>query len=621
MFIDPLPEERAPWWRPRASTLAGLRLVRDAGPVMAPALVAVAVFEGLLPTAFTVVSGRLVAAADTAQEGVGLDSPAGRRLLVALLVVAAVFLVGEVTQHVRFAVAEGFHYRVEGRRRERAMDAALAPAGVSHLEDAEVQDTLRLAARTEWPDTGAFAVAVFGMTTTRVTAVTSAVLVAGFRWWLGAGLLVLWAWAGRVMRRGQAESWSDTAGRLRRAEYLRDLAFENLAAKELRLFGFGGWLLEGFSAGWQSVMRDVWRRRRSVHLQMTLAFAAVLVAHVGAFAVVAQAARAGELDAARLVVVVPAVLAVARFGQTDDYTLAFALGAVALPAVDASARIVAQPRFTMAGDRPADGLPRREIRFEDVRFAYPTRPGRAICDGLDLQIEAGRSLGIVGANGAGKTTLVKLLARLYDPAGGRITVDGVDLRELEPRQWQRRVAAIFQDFARFELTAADNVGFGAVEHLDDHGRLHDAAGRVGALDLVESLPHRWETVLSRRYDDGVDLSIGEWQKLALARAIFAVECGAAVLVLDEPTANLDVRAEVELFDKFLDVTRGATTILISHRFSTVRRADRIVVLESGRVVEAGTHAELVALGGHYAAAFGLQAARYETGDPAGASHG
>jgi ATP-binding cassette subfamily B protein len=233
-----------------------------------------------------------------------------------------------------------------------------------------------------------------------------------------------------------------------------------------------------------------------------------------------------------------------------------------------------------------------------------------VYEGLSLRIEAGRSLAIVGVNGAGKTTLVKLLARLYEPTAGRITVDGVDLREIDPHAWQPRVAAIFQDFVRYELTAADNVGFGAVAVQGDLERLRSAAARVGVLDLVESLPGGWSTILSRRYEDGTDLSGGQWQRIALARALFAVEAGAGILVLDEPTANLDVRAEVDLFDRFLEVTQGATTVLISHRFSTVRRADRIVVLDQGRVVEEGTHAELLAAGGRYAASFRLQAERY-----------
>jgi len=206
-------------------------------------------------------------------------------------------------------------------------------------------------------------------------------------------------------------------------------------------------------------------------------------------------------------------------------------------------------------------------------------------------------LAIVGDNGAGKTTLVKLLARLYDPGEGRITVDGRDLRTLDPLAWRQRLAAVFQDFVHYELSAADNIGFGAPQRLHDTEALRRAATRAGALDLIERLPSGWATVLSPGYAGGVDLSGGQWQRIALARALFAVEAGAGVLILDEPTAALDVRAEAELFDRFLSLTQGLTAIIVSHRFSTVRRADRIAVLAEGRIVEQGTHAELLALGG------------------------
>ena len=257
----------------------------------------------------------------------------------------------------------------------------------------------------------------------------------------------------------------------------------------------------------------------------------------------------------------------------------------------------------------AADLPAQAIRFEGVRFRYAGRGDDALA-GLDLEIPAGRSLAIVGDNGAGKTTLVKLLVRLYDPDEGRITIDGRDLRIIDPLSWRQRVAAVFQDFVQYELSAADNVGFGAPQRQDNRVALRRAADRAGALAVIESLPRGWETILSPRYEGGVDLSGGQWQQIALARALFAVEAGARVLILDEPTAALDVRAEAELFDRFLSITQGLTTILVSHRFSTVRRADRIVVLDGGRVVEQGTHDELVAAGGRYAHMFLLQAGRF-----------
>jgi ATP-binding cassette subfamily B protein len=208
---------------------------------------------------------------------------------------------------------------------------------------------------------------------------------------------------------------------------------------------------------------------------------------------------------------------------------------------------------------------------------------------------------------------VKLLAGLYEPTRGRIAVEGIDLRELEPRAWQRRIAVIFQDYVHYELPARENVGFGSVSHLDDPSALARAAARAGALDMIEALPRGWDTVLSRQYTDGADLSGGEWQRIALARCLLAVESGARILVLDEPTASLDVRAEAEFFDRFVELTEGLSTILISHRFSTVRAAGRIVVLDGGRIREDGSHEELLALDGMYAEMFRLQAGRFDAG--------
>jgi ATP-binding cassette subfamily B protein len=233
-----------------------------------------------------------------------------------------------------------------------------------------------------------------------------------------------------------------------------------------------------------------------------------------------------------------------------------------------------------------------------------------VLDGLDLTIPAGRSLAVVGLNGAGKTTLVKLLARLVEPDAGRIAVDGIDLRDVDPEAWRARLGAIFQDFLHYELSVLDNVGFGAPRLVGDRERIGAVVERVGADEFVQTLPRRYETTLARSYEDGADLSGGQWQRLAIARALMAVEDGAGVLVLDEPTANLDVRAEAAFYERFLDLTAGLTTILISHRFSTVRRADRIVVLADGRVAEEGTHDELVAAGGRYAEMFRVQAERF-----------
>ena len=252
------------------------------------------------------------------------------------------------------------------------------------------------------------------------------------------------------------------------------------------------------------------------------------------------------------------------------------------------------------GSRRAPGMPAHQIRFRDVRFAYPGSQLNVL-DGFDVVIPAGSSLAIVGPNGAGKTTLAKLLCRLYDPQAGAIEVDGIDLRELDLESWRARVTAVFQDFIRFELSLRNNVA----PHGAPDDAIVTALTAAGAAHLADL-----DTVLARGYDLGTDLSGGQWQRVALARALCAVQLGAGLVLLDEPTAQLDVRGEAEIFERLLGATRSCTTILISHRFSTVRHADRICVLEHGRVVELGTHAELMALGGRYRTMFDLQAQRF-----------
>jgi ATP-binding cassette subfamily B protein len=280
-----------------------------------------------------------------------------------------------------------------------------------------------------------------------------------------------------------------------------------------------------------------------------------------------------------------------------------------------AARNIAQLRAELAPrplPRAAErhSAPHGHIRFEDVHFHYP-HSDREILSGLRLDLWAGTSTAIVGLNGAGKTTLIKLLARLYEPTAGRITVGGVDLRDVDPDVWRRELAVVFQDYLRYELDLGTNIRLGAPHRSAGETELRQALRWADAEDLETTLPAGFGTRLSSRFAEGVDLSGGQWQRVGLARAGYAVAGGASALVLDEPTAQLDARAEVAFFDRFLELTSGLTTVVVSHRFSTVRRADRIVVLAHGRIAEEGSHAGLLDRNGSYATLFRRQAERFQ----------
>jgi ATP-binding cassette subfamily B protein len=261
---------------------------------------------------------------------------------------------------------------------------------------------------------------------------------------------------------------------------------------------------------------------------------------------------------------------------------------------------------TKANALPAPRPIREGFSFENVSFSYPGND-RLVLDGLTFRLERGQRVALIGQNGQGKTTIVKLLTRLYDPTAGRILLDGVDLREYDLEDLCRQIGVIFQDFMRYEMTAAENIAVGRIEARGDRDQIHLAAQKSRASEVVARLPKGYDQLLGRRFEGGLDLSGGEWQKIALARAYLR---DAQVLVLDEPTAALDAQSEYDVFQRFSELTTGKIALLISHRFSTVRMADEIFVLEDGRIAERGDHNRLIAVGGRYADMFELQAASY-----------
>jgi ATP-binding cassette subfamily B protein len=415
--------------------------------------------------------------------------------------------------------------------------------------------------------------------------------------------------------------WDDVARDSREYEYFLDLGTGPASAKELRVFELASWIADRTRAPYLAMFGRVAAERRRIFFRPYIGFTiAGLVVVLGVLIAMAVLASGGAIDVAGVALGTQAVALAVMLGQYyPEADVLTQFGAQILAAIERVEKrrdeLTTADVVTTDPAEHADGLPLGEpltIRFENVSFRYPGS-SRAVLDGLDLELTAGRSTALVGVNGAGKTTLVKLLTRLYEPTSGRITANGVDIRDLDPDAWRRSVSVIFQDFVRYELSARDNIALGAAWADAGEAAVHQAAERAAISDVLEELPAGLDTVLSRGYDGGVDLSGGQWQRVAIARSLYALGQGSGVLVLDEPTSALDVRAEVEFFDRYVEITRGATSLLISHRFSSVRRADRIVVIADGRVVEAGDHTSLLGAEGHYARLFRLQADRFARG--------
>jgi ATP-binding cassette, subfamily B, bacterial len=562
---------------------------------LAAAWWAVLVCRGLLPAGFAVATGALVGAV---QGGRSLGGP--------LAAVGVVFVLLQVLTPIQQAIGANLGDRTAAWLYDRLTGACVAPPGLAHLEDPALTADLTAARDVDLGTTGPpLSISmdfIAGGLVELLSGLAAVVVLAGFAWW--APLLLGGAWLATHWLLRESSVWRDRAtdevrSAQRDADYLYRLAVDPPAAKELRLFGLAGWTVERFVARRRRLHELQYRATRLRERPLLWSLLLVVAANLVVCWALADAAADGRLDLDRLVV----------FAQVTVGASAIAFGGLNWAMDGAAAPVAASLRVTPAmaaagalpaGSRPADGLPSAGIRLRGVRFRYPGGD-HPVLDGVDLDIPAGSSLALVGRNGAGKTTLAKLLCRLYDPQDGAVEVDGIDLRELDLDRWRARITAVFQDFIRFELPLRDNVAPAGAD--DDTVRAALAAAGAGGLaDL--------DTVLARGHRGGTDLSGGQWQRVALARALCQVRLGAGVVLLDEPTAQLDVRGEAEIFDRILAATRHCTTILVSHRFSTVRHADRICVLEGGRVVELGSHAELMALGGRYRTMFDLQAQRF-----------
>jgi ABC-type multidrug transport system fused ATPase/permease subunit len=607
----------------RSGAVAAARLLVSAGGARTAAVVGVVLSGAAVSTLLVLATGVLIGAVPAAV-GAGLDSPAGQHLVRAMIGFAGLAVLQVLLTSLGSGLTGVLRLRVARAVDEKVMAASLGPAGIAHLEQPAHADRIRLATGDGTrPDL--LAQCLEAVLRPRLQALGLVVVLANFSWWAPAVLVGSAVLTYRQYLRVSATahaSMVDSAGVIRRSDYFRSLATDPDPAKEVRLFGLGGWAVTRMTAAWRTGMAPIWAGRRAATRTAQLATVPVVAAEALVFVALALAATRGQLSVAQVAIYAQAAIALPLLGWVGDPDYLLRQGLVGLRAmVELERSDGDRPGRASGGDRCADrerraepnggsapaGGPHRDIVLDRVRFAYPGSDRTAL-DGLSLRIPAGRSVAIVGANGAGKTTLIKLLARLYDPDGGRITIDGVDLRGLDPDVWRRRLAVVFQDFARYPLSLRANVALGDPGRATDRAALDDALAASGGGPLPDRLPAGWDTVLSPQLA-GVDLSGGQWQRVALARALFAVPPG-GVLVLDEPTANLDVRAEAELFERLLALAGGTTTILISHRLSGVRRADLIYVLDEGRVVESGTHADLMALGGRYAGMFRLQAARF-----------
>lgn len=389
-------------------------------------------------------------------------------------------------------------------------------------------------------------------------------------------------------------------------DYIRLLGASNQSAKEVKIFGLGTHLSERY----HEVSERIYEENKKVAVKRAgVGFLLNLVStggYYGAYAVVLIRTLAGAISVGTFTFLTGAFSRSRMF--IEKILQSFTdISEQALYLKDLFEFFEMEPGIrSVPGALPAPRPIRAGFEFRDVGFAYPGST-RMVVDHINFRLEPREKIALIGENGAGKTTLVKLLARLYDPTAGQILLDGTDLRDYNVEDLRKEIGVIFQDYMRYELLAKENIGFGKIEALTDQDRIESAAQKSLAFQVIGKLPNGYDQMIGRRFEGGVDLSGGEWQKFALARAYMR---DAQLLILDEPTATLDARAEYEVFRRFAELTRDRMAVLISHRFSTVRMADRILVLENGQIREQGTHHQLVTLGGRYAELFELQAAGY-----------
>jgi len=578
--------------------------------------------RGLLPAGFAVAIGALVGAVERA------DS-----VTLPLIATALVFTLVQTLGPLHQAVSSNLGNRLANALYDRITRTCVNPPGIGHLEDPELRQDLTAARDFDLglncpPLYIAMDFIASGLVEL-VSGLASALVLFAYAWWAPPVLALGWLsthWLLRESAVYRDRNTPEVRAASQHADYAFRLAVDAMAAKELRLFGLAEWIVDGFRAHRRRLFELRWEATRLRERSLVTSILVVLAANglvfgnlahdlilealpldqavtfataaVGA-ALIAFGGLSWALDGASAPVgaalrLGPAMRAAGALARSGEVTPVRGVASISVNPVEAPAIHVAQ----LAATAPSRA---HEIRFESVTFTYP-RTREPVLKNFSLHIPAGSSLAIVGQNGAGKTTLAKLLCRLYDPQEGAIWIDDSPLESLDIDEWRSQLTAVFQDFLRLELPLRDNVAPLGAPDLQIEAALR-AAGAAEHVSL--------ETVLARGYVNGTELSGGQWQRVALARSLCAVTRGAGVVLLDEPTAQLDVRGEYEIFGRLLAATRQATTLLISHRFSTVRQVDRICVLEHGCVTELGSHDELMQLGGRYRTMFELQAQRFD----------
>jgi ATP-binding cassette subfamily B protein len=595
-------------WRERLAALGQippvLGIVWRSGPAVVTAGIVVRVIASLLPVAILAISKVII---DDIVNVVARHQPVPRSLW---WLVAAEFAVAvgtsvsaRVLDYLDSLLADKYtrHVSVEVMKHSAALDviAYEDPVYYDRLERARVQATDRLA----------MIQSIGRLVQQVVTTLTLSISIVYFSPWLllllVAGVVPAFVGESHFAFLGYAKNFRQTPIR-RQLDYLRIVGGSKEAAKELRLFGLSNFLTERFAKLYDSIYREnVALSRRKLYAGAFLSVLGTL-GYYAAYVWVIWRTLIGALSVGSLYFLAGAILQASNNIQQIFSTVA-GIADQALFLTDLLAFLEMKPVIhSKPNALPAPRPIMRGFEFRDVSFCYPGTT-RRVLDRLNFRLSPGERVALIGENGEGKTTVVKLLTRLYDPTEGEILLDGIDLREYSLEDLYREIGVIFQDFMRYEMTARENIGMGRIEALGDTEAILLAARKSLAHEVIRDLPRGYEQMLGRRFHSGVDLSGGEWQKLALARAYLR---DAQLLILDEPTAALDARSEFEVFQRFAELTNAKMALFISHRFSTVRMADRIVVLADGRVAEDGNHAQLLALGGRYAEMFELQAASY-----------